>query len=119
MKDVKKSIQKLWPELQWIKNEKLRHKTAAVWQTALEKSALAVKDLQTIPFTLLAPCVHVSFMEHKRAVVHMAKSCGEHFSNFLGAAEQLCHTDAGQGQGTFAYRSEAVIRDRIQSSQPL
>ena len=85
MKSANKTIQKLWPELQWIENEELRRKTTAVWQTALERSVLTTKDLQKIPFTLLAPYVHVSFMEHKRAVVHMAKSCGEHISKFLGA----------------------------------
>lgn len=78
------TVEKLWPELQWIKDKELRGKTSAVWRTALEKSALTSDDLQKIPFTLLAPNVHVTFMEHKRAVVHMAKSCADHIITFLG-----------------------------------
>ncbi len=79
------TVEELWPELHWIQNEKLRDQTTAVWQTALDKSALTAEHLHHIPFTLLAPNVHVTFMEHKRAVVHMAKSCGEHVTEFLGA----------------------------------
>ena len=82
---MKDTVKKLWPELAWITDKELRDKTTAVWQTALEKSVLTVADLERIPFTLLAPNVHVSFMQHKRAVVHMAKSCGEHVQEFLGA----------------------------------
>ncbi len=78
------TIEKLWPELQWIEDQALRQKTAATWQTALNKSDLTAEDLYLIPFTLLTPNVHVSFMDHKRAVVHMAKSCGEHIMKFLG-----------------------------------
>ena len=77
-------VEKLWPELQWIKVESLRVKTTAVWQTALDESALTADDLHTIPFTLLVPDVHATFMQHKRAVVHMSKSCGEHVAEFLG-----------------------------------
>ena len=82
---MKDTIKKLWPELEWIENKKLRDKTAVVWKTALEKSVLSSEDLHRIPFTLLASNVHVSFMQHKRAVVHMAKSCGEHITEFLGS----------------------------------
>lgn len=82
---MKSTVQNLWPELQWIKDQELRDKTAAVWETALGKTDLTIDDLQTIPFTLLAPNVHVSFMQHKKAVVHMAKSCGEQIKKFLNA----------------------------------
>jgi len=36
-------VKKLWPELEWIKNEGLREKTAAVWELALSKSVLILK----------------------------------------------------------------------------
>ena len=76
----------LWKEeLSWIKDPVLRDKTAKTWALALEKSVLTVDDLNTIPFTLLAgPDLKVSFMAHKRAVVHLAKVCAEKFKDFFG-----------------------------------
>jgi putative nucleotidyltransferase with HDIG domain len=76
-------IYKLWPELEWIKNPKLREKTAKTWELALEKSVLSAEDLQTIPFTLLVPGLKVSFMAHKRCVVHIAKESGLKVNEFF------------------------------------
>ena len=45
----------LWPELEWIEDEKLREATARTWELALERSPLMAEDLNTIPFTLLVP----------------------------------------------------------------
>lgn len=78
-------VKKLWPELEWIKNEGLREKTAAVWELALSKSVLDAEDLHKIPFTLLCgPGIEVSFIAHKRCVVHIARECGEKVLQFLG-----------------------------------
>jgi putative nucleotidyltransferase with HDIG domain len=74
----------LWPELMWIENEDLRQKTADTWKMALDKSVLSPDDLRSIPFTLLCgPDLKVSFMDHKRAVVHMAKECALKFEEFF------------------------------------
>lgn len=70
-------ILNLWPELEWIEDEELREKTAQCWELALERSVLSAEDLKTIPFTLLCgPDLKVSFMDHKRAVVHIARDSG-------------------------------------------
>lgn len=67
----------LWPELEWIQDEDLRVKTARTWELALERSVLTVDDLNRIPFTLLCgPDLKVTFMDHKRSVVHIAKDAG-------------------------------------------
>ncbi len=77
-------IMTLWPELMWIKNEDLREKTAKTWEMALEKSVLTADDLQKIPFTLLAgPDLKVSFMAHKRCVVHVAKEAADKMNEFF------------------------------------
>ncbi|MBN1996010.1 HDIG domain-containing protein [candidate division KSB1 bacterium] len=76
-------VNKLWPELEWIVDPDLREKTARVWETALERSVLSAENLETIPFTLLIKDVQVSFMTHKRAVVHMAKVCGKQINHFF------------------------------------
>lgn len=76
-------VKKLWPELDWIKDEGLREKTARTWELALARSVLTAEDLDTIPFTLLVPDLKVTFMAHKRAVVHIAKECGEKMNHFF------------------------------------
>jgi len=65
-------VTKLWPELEWITDQTLRRQTAETWNLALENSKLTADDLNKIPFTLLVKDCPVTFMEHKRAVVHIA-----------------------------------------------
>ncbi len=78
-------VRKLWPELEWIKDDILREKTAKTWERALEKSVLSPNDLEKIPFTLLCgPDLKVTFMEHKRCVVHIAKLSGEKMNEYFG-----------------------------------
>lgn len=78
-------VKKLWPELDWIRDISLREKTAKTWEMALERSVLKAEDLNNIPFTLLCgPEMKVTFMEHKKCVVHIAKACGEKMNEFFG-----------------------------------
>jgi len=78
-------VRKLWPELDWINDESLREKTARTWEVALERSVLTAEDLSHIPFTLLCgPTLKVTFMDHKRCVVHIARACGEKMNEFFG-----------------------------------
>jgi len=79
-----KEISKLWPELEWIKDTGLREKTARTWALALSKSALSTEDLGKIPFTLLVEDLDVTFMAHKRCVVHMARDCGRQIQSHFG-----------------------------------
>lgn len=76
-------VYELWPELNWIKDKDLKEKTAKTWELALERSVLTAEDLQTIPFTLLVPDLKITFMAHKRAVVHIAKESGEKMNEFF------------------------------------
>ena len=76
-------ILKLWPEISWIENDDLRKKVTKVWEAALERSVLTADDLNVIPFTLLCgPDLKVTFMDHKRSVVHIAKVAGEKCNEF-------------------------------------
>ncbi|MDO9340408.1 MAG: HDIG domain-containing protein [Bacteroidales bacterium] len=78
-------VKKLWPELEWIKDKSLREKTAKTWELALKRSVLKVGDLENIPFTLLCgPDLKVSFIAHKRCVVHVARASGEKMNEFFG-----------------------------------
>jgi putative nucleotidyltransferase with HDIG domain len=80
-----KEVYELWPELEWIKDPDLRDKTARTWQLALSKSDLSAQDLNEIPFTLLVENLKVTFMAHKRCVVHMARDCGTQIQAHLGS----------------------------------
>lgn len=83
---MNQEIKDLWPELAWIGDDELREKTARTWELALEKSVLEASDLDRIPFTLLCgPDMKVSFMAHKRCVVHVAKESGEKMNSFFGS----------------------------------
>lgn len=76
-------IYELWPELNWIEDKSLRDRTAKTWEIALERSSLDANDLNTIPFTLLVPNLKVTFMAHKRAVVHIALESGKKMNEFF------------------------------------
>ena len=84
MEQIKREVLELWPELEWIEDPELRSSTARVWELALENSVLTPADLERIPFTLLCgPDLKVTFMTHKRAVVHIARECGLKFNAFF------------------------------------
>jgi putative nucleotidyltransferase with HDIG domain len=79
-----KEVNVLWPELEWIKDPVLRENTARTWELALSKSVLSAEDLDEIPFTLLVEDPVVTFMAHKRCVVHMARDCGNQIQTHFG-----------------------------------
>ncbi|MCA1756514.1 MAG: hypothetical protein LC649_03545 [Bacteroidales bacterium] len=83
---MEREIFALWPEIEWIQDEELREKVAHTWEIALERSVLSADDLNRIPFTLLCgPDLKVSFMDHKRCVVHVARESGEKMISFFGS----------------------------------
>ena len=79
-----KEIFTLWPELNWIEDAQLRNLTANTWALAFRKSVLSIEDLHSIPFTLLAP-TKISFIAHKKAVVHLSRECGLKFLEFFSS----------------------------------
>jgi hypothetical protein len=84
---VRETVMKIWPEIEWISDESLREKVVRTWALALEKSALSAEDLDRIPFTLLVKDCQVSFLAHKRSVVHIAVESARAMQRFY--AEQL------------------------------
>lgn len=88
-----KEVYNLWPELNWIQDQDLRNKTAKTWELALERSVLTSDDLKKIPFTLLCgPDLKVTFMDHKRSVVHIARDAGNKI-NEMYHGELTCNMD--------------------------
>jgi putative nucleotidyltransferase with HDIG domain len=83
---MREAVEKLWPELEWIADRKLREQVTQTWIRAFELSPLEPQDLNEIPFTLLVPDCPATFMEHKRCVVHIARKAAESMQEFLGKA---------------------------------
>lgn len=79
-------VSSLWPELEWIEDADLRERVATCWRRALEESPLTPADLERIPFTLKVPDCPVSFMAHKRLVVHVARDAALKMREFCGDA---------------------------------
>lgn len=83
---MRDEIRKLWPEADWIADPALKDKVLATWEKAFEWSPLEPRDLHEIPFTLLVPDCPITFMEHKRCVVHIARRAAEAMREHLGKA---------------------------------
>ena len=83
---MREAVKRLWPEIEWIGDAQLREKVTLTWIKALERSPLTPGDLETIPFTLLIPNCPITFMEHKRCVVHIARDSARAMQEFMGRA---------------------------------
>src|SRR5271165_5675435 len=83
---MREAVEHLWPEIAWIGDVKLREQVTQTWIKALERSPLKGEDLNRIPFTLLVPNCPITFMEHKRCVVHIARESAKAMQAFMGRA---------------------------------
>jgi putative nucleotidyltransferase with HDIG domain len=83
---MRETIQRLWPEIEWIENSQLREQVTETWIKAFARSPLHPEDLNKIPFTLLVPDCPITFMEHKRCVVHIARESAQAMQQFMGRA---------------------------------
>ena len=81
---MNKDVSKLWPEINWIQDKKLREKTAKAWEYAIEKSVLSADDLDKIPFSLLIKDCNVSFMNHKRTCVQLSVDIAKRMKDNFG-----------------------------------
>jgi putative nucleotidyltransferase with HDIG domain len=80
------TVRQLWPEIDWIEDAQLREQVAKTWALALERGTLKPNDLEQIPFTLLVPNCPITFMRHKRCVVHIARASALFMQEFMGRA---------------------------------
>ncbi len=86
---MKDKVLKIWPEIDWIKDEELRNKTLDAWVWAIENSVLSAEDLEVIPFSLLIKDVKVSFMNHKRTCVQLAVDIAKRMQENFGDAMKI------------------------------
>ena len=83
---MRETVNRLWPEIAWIENPQLREQVTETWIKALERSPLKPEDLNQVPFTLLVSNCPITFMEHKRCVVHVARDSARAMQQFMGRA---------------------------------
>jgi len=83
---LREDVQRIWPELEWIADAELQSKVTDCWVRAFEMSPLSPEDLERIPFTLKVEGCPVSFLAHKRLVVHVARDSGLKIREFFGDA---------------------------------
>src|SRR5947199_576462 len=83
---MREAVVGLWPEIQWIENKALREQVMQNLVQAVERRPLRTDDLNQIPFTLLVPNCPITFMEHKRCVVHIARASAKAMHEFMGRA---------------------------------
>lgn len=69
---MREQIQKIWPEIEWIKDEEIKEKTYKCWEYAVQNSVLSADDLEKIPFSLLIDDCNITFMNHKRTAVQLS-----------------------------------------------
>lgn len=80
---IREQVRRLWPELEWIEDTTLREAVEDTWVLAMEQSRLEPADLEKIPFTLLVDDCPVTFMEHKRCVVHVSREAALKIRHFF------------------------------------
>ena len=86
---MKTKIKKIFPELDLIKDKKLRQKTIDVWIEAIEIGGWKITDLERIPFTLLIPDCPVNIIEHTRSVTQIAIEAAKKLLQFNGDAYEI------------------------------
>lgn len=69
---MRNKVLKIWPEIEWIKDQELKDKVTDCWVYAIENSVLSPEDLEKIPFSLLIDNCDITFMNHKRTCVQLS-----------------------------------------------
>lgn len=86
-------ILKLLPEINEIGDKSLREKVVNVWNDAIAYRKWTAEELKSIPFTLLADNVKISFLEHVRVVCRMCIACDEILTEAYGSRKTPVNRD--------------------------
>ena len=86
---MKAEIVKLYPEIEQIKDEKLKGQVISTWEEAIEKGGWRIEDMNNIPFTLLIPDCKISLITHTRAVTQTALKIADVLSDFYKDKVQI------------------------------
>ncbi len=74
---MKELVLRLLPEINEITDSVLQEKVIACWSDAIRFRGWTEQLLRSIPFTLLAENVRITFIDHVRAVCRMCIACDD------------------------------------------
>ena len=86
---MRNKVKKIWPEIEWIKDEDLKQNVLDCWVYAIENSVLSPEDLDVIPFSLLIKDFNVTFMNHKRTCVQLSVDIAKRMKENFGDEIQI------------------------------
>jgi hypothetical protein len=86
-------IRSILPEINLIGDAELQDKVIAVWEEAMAFRGWTPAILQSIPFTLLAENVEITFIEHVRTVCKMCIACDEVLTEAYGKRKTRVNRD--------------------------
>ena len=81
---MKEEILKLLPEINKIKDKKLKEKVILVWEQGIEEGGWKIKDLEKIPFTLLIKDTKINLIQHTRAVINTSYEAAKVLMDIYG-----------------------------------
>ena len=90
---MKKLVLRLLPEIESIGNREIREKVVACWQDAIAYRGWTEELLRSIPFTLLAENVRITFIDHVRAVCRMCIAADEVLDEIHGKKKTPVNRD--------------------------
>jgi hypothetical protein len=90
---MREMIVRLLPEIEEIKDGLLRNKVIACWEEAITFRGWTEALLRSMPFTLLADNVRITFVDHVRAVCRMCIACDEVLTAVHGANKTPVNRD--------------------------
>ncbi|MCP4566431.1 MAG: hypothetical protein GY841_02490 [FCB group bacterium] len=90
---MKEMILRLLPEIGDINDEALRDKVVACWEEAISFRGWTEDLLRTMPFTLLAENVKITFIDHVRAVAKMCVACDDVLNEVHGSNKTPINRD--------------------------
>lgn len=73
-------MEKVFPEILWIKDEKLRAKVKATFMDGLEQGGWTLEDMDMYAFSCNVPDYNVSFRDHIRAITRMVHAAYEEYA---------------------------------------
>lgn len=86
---------KIFPELDWIGDDSLAEKVAAVWSEAYRRGKWKDGDIDEIPFTLLVGETGITLAEHTRLVTNLCWSIAHAMKDIGNISLNLDHLIAG------------------------
>ncbi len=81
---MKEEILQLLPEINKIKNEKLKDKVILTWEQGIKEGGWKIKDLEKIPFTLLIKDLKINLIQHTRAVTNTSYEAAKILMDIYG-----------------------------------